>query len=314
MGHNFGTNPTSNARLCGRSSLGFHANSSGGTVPCGKLGLPCLNQGDVPSTQGHCDGNIISIIYKWRIFHCHAWLPEGTCLVPKFWLFTVEDISDFWLSTWEDMVIYGNIKSESFWTIGTLRTHWKHLEWDHWNLELHLWPLEPKFGAPFFWGTGNGRAPYVDWELAMGDDWSDLMSNATRLLIRLQTIRLKWWVCRKYGKGIAYKISMFNTSNHLYWKHGVSIVGWQCNAVAEHEIAPGILQFSPSLGWSAADLCHFQITWLVQLVSMIVASGLNDSGDIIRIINGSFYLISPWLMINGPLYLIHNHGDIRHVV
>ena len=116
-------------------------------------------------------------------------ITRGYMLGPNFWLFTVEDISDFWLSTWEDMVIYGNIKSESIWIIGTLRTHWKHLEWDHWNLELHLWPLEPKFGAPFFWGTGNGRAPYVDWELAMGDDWSDLMSNATRLLIRLNMAR-----------------------------------------------------------------------------------------------------------------------------
>lgn len=27
----------------------------------------------------------------------------------KLWLFTGEDIPDFWLSTWEDMVIYGNI-------------------------------------------------------------------------------------------------------------------------------------------------------------------------------------------------------------
>ena len=132
----------------------------------------------------------------------------------------------------------------------------------HWNPNLGPHFRYWQWKSPLCWlGTGNGR-----WLIR-----STSMSNATRLLIRLQTIRLKWWVCRKYGKGIAYKISMFNTSNHLYWKHVVSIVGWKCNAVAEHEIAPR----NPSVFTILGVVCR----WFVPLSNNMAGTiGLNESG------------------------------------
>ena len=87
------------------------------------------------------------------------------------------------------------------------------------------------------------------------------------------------------------KISNFNTSNHPYWKHAVSIVEWKCDSLAEHESAPGTLTVFTILG----AVCR---RFVPLSDNMFGTVGFNDSG-IVAISHYSWIIIPNFCRING---------------